>query len=328
MGKIDLGNGVEVEMLGTSCGSRDFHLTEKEALAAIIAVEDILGAEGFLLGEKFEMDSELDNGFYLYAPDGNYPGDTAYKNFSNLYEVLKCLGQERIHAEMLEADYKGFFNGDGINWPHPIAEKALILIEDRGYVQDLLKAITPGVRDAMKDRFYGSDEETLRRCEALLNDGPEAAYFKYDDLGRQDFDALGYLSDKLIATKIMDTQSAYDVIEYDGKVCEVYVDNGDISDFKEEIENGTLVVCAFDSYRELIDAQKGMILDDFQDIGLYDDEGNWSFYLTEKELRFIGLSKELAQAKAQENIDVLVENAKERTGGTPAREQEKEVEMG
>lgn len=306
-------NETEVEVLGGSQGASAGGFTEKEILAALIAVEDILGAEGFLLGEKFEVGYEPDNGFYLHALDGEYPGDTAYKRYPNLEEVL---------AQAVPAQRKA-----------AMGESALILIENRGYLQGLLRAITPGMRMDMKDKYYGADEESLKRCEALLNEGPEAAYFGYDDLGRQDFDALGYLVDRAIAAKIMGTQSAYQVIEYNGQLCEVYVDRGDISDFADEIENGTLLdyeghaVWAFDSYRELIDAQKEMILEDLRDMALYEVDGSWEFYLSENELRHIGLANELAQAKAQEGVDGLVANAKGRTGGEPARGQEKEVEM-
>lgn len=55
----------------------------------------------------------------------------------------------------------------------------------------------------------------------------------------------------------------------------------------------------------------------------------WLFYRLKDEVLSLGgaIGKEAKapQAKAQENVDELVANAKERTGGTPARVQEKEV---
>ena len=300
--------------------------SEKEILAAIIAVEDVLDMEGFSLGEAIiEEGVERRHVFQLDDNEREYQGAIWYESFATVRDVLDRL--ERYHTEKLEADYEEFAE-NGLDVPDPMVEKALILIENHTYIRDLFGAVDADTRDAMRDKYYGKDGgENIKRAEALFNYGPSDDYVGIDSAGRLDIDALGYLADRLIAMKIMDTQSAYEVIEYNGQLCEVYVDNGDISDFAEEIKNGTLPecegVCAYDSYRELIDAQKEMILEDFRDIGLYDDDGNWNFYLTEKELIHIGLGDVLEKEKA--GLAGVLAEARERSGVAPMEDKEQDL---
>lgn len=295
-------NGETIPVLGVSQSPLTTEFCEKEILAAIIAVEDILNMEGFSLGEDFgDWGSERRGVFQLYDNEGEYAGEIYNESFSTLLDVVERL--ERHHKEKLLADYDEFAE-NGLDSPDPMVAKALILIENHTYIQDLLGSVDANVRAAMKEKYYGKDgSENIKRTEALFNYGPSDSYVGIDSLGRLDIDALGYLVDRLIAAKIMDTQGAYEVIEYNEQLCEVYVDNGDIGDFVDEIDNGTLLecegVCAYDSYQELIDAQKAMILEDFRDIGLYDDQRNWNFYLTEKELVHIGLGDALEKEKAE-----------------------------
>lgn len=300
---------LEMAALGASHGREKF--CEKEVLAAIIAVEDILNMEGFSLEEEiFEDGIERKHMFRLDDNEREYLGDIWNEKFRTLLEVVERL--ERYHEEKLQADYDEFAE-NGLEAPDPMVAKALILIENHTYIRDLLGSINADTREAIKNKYYGVEgSENIKRAEALFRFGPSDEYVGFDSLGRLDIDALGYLADRLIAAKIMDTQSAYEVIEYNGQLCEVYVDNGDINDFVSEVKSGTLLkcegVCAFDSYRELIGAQKEMILDDFRDVGIYHDDGSWGFYLTEKELQHIGLGEALERAKAEsENMkDFLI----------------------
>lgn len=306
--------------------------SEKEIFAAIIAVEDILNMEGFsLIEEIVEEGIERKHVFQLDDNEREYSGCIWNETFSTLLDVMERL--ELIHEEKLQADYDEFAE-NGLDALDPMVEKALILIENHTYIRDLFGAVDVDTRDAMRDKYYGKDGgENIKRAEALFNYGPSDVYVVLDSAGRLDIDALGYLTDRLIAAKIMDTQSAYEVIEYNGQLCEVYVDNGDISDFAEVIKNGTLLecdgVCAYDSYRELIDAQKEMILEDFRDIGLYDDKGNWNFYLTEKELVYIGLGAALAKEKEEHQVSLkdMLDEAKDRADEKPALGNEKEIDM-
>lgn len=195
--------------------------------------------------------------------------------------------------------------------------KAKIILDDNGgYGFELIRELyNPANKDelrVLKEKYLGEDGQSLDQFVKLFPQGEVYTYFGFDSVGRMTFDSLGYLADRVIASKIAETQSAYTTIEYGGEVCEVYVDNGDISDFKEEIENGTLLecegVCHFESYRDYIEGQVGVILDDFNDIGLYERDGSWGFYLTEKELQYIGLGDALEKEKAEyENMkDILV----------------------
>lgn len=181
--------------------------------------------------------------------------------------------------------------------------KGQIIFDDKGYAFELMRGLfNPANKSelkSLKETYLGEDGRDLGRFVQLFPQGEVYTYWGFDSAGRMTFDAPGYLVDRLIAAKIMETQSAYEVVEYDGFVCEVYVGNGSIHDFKERIENGTLLacngVCAYDTYRDLIESQKELVLEDFRDVGIYDDEENWSFYLTEKELVRIGLGEEIAK---------------------------------
>ena len=344
MGMFELDNGLEVSVLGTSSGQKKF--SEQEIMAAVIAVEDILGMVGFSLGEAIvEEDADRRHVFQLFDNKGEYAGGIWYESFATLLDVVdRVVGPSDapqvsglMDWTMGEVSANGdYLDGVVREQRKAMVEKALVLIENRTYIRDLFRSIDADTREALKNRYYGTGFEKAAMFMSLMNDGPEEHYLRCDYDGFLDFDALGYLADKSIAIKIMDTQSAYEVIEYNGQLCEVYVDNGDINDFAGEIKNGTLlnydgdVVCAFNSYEELIDAQKGMILDDFRDVGLYDDEGNWNFYLTEKELVHIGLRAELDKEKeeAQVYLNDILSNAKTRADVSPAHENGTEIEIG
>lgn len=333
MNVVRMDNGMEVPVLGIPQGVPTDGFSEKEILAALIAVEDILNMEGFSLGEEIvEEDIQRRHVFFLYDNEGEYVGDIWQEKFGTLRDVIDSL--EGSHEDKLQGDYDTYAE-NGMENPDQMVEKALILLENRTYIRELLGSIDADVRVAMKEKYYGIEGGTnIKRAEALFNYGPADDYVRFDSAGRLDIDALGYLADKLIAAKIMDTQSAYEAIEYNGQLCEVYVDNGDISDFAEEIENGTLLECegvvAYNSYRELIDAQKWLIRDDFNDIGLYDDEGNWEFYLTEKELIHIGLSKELEKEKTEymaESVGELIADAGVRASDVDASSKEQDFDL-
>lgn len=158
--------------------------------------------------------------------------------------------------------------------------------------------------------FFGSDY-----CRKLLSSINAAEYTDYVETGFGknvnrlkeyennwfDKDPLSYLINRDIAQKIIGTESAYVMAEYDGHIyLSAYdtFDNEDdfVSAIKEcELPDGEFDnrydFTIYDSYAEFIDDEVGQVEEDMVDIGLT-DEDEWAFYLSFKELVYIGIDKE------------------------------------
>lgn len=320
---------------------------ERELAAGVLAAEEILAMEGFSLGVRVGSleDAEWSGRnaedvvgkqvFYLISGDGEYLDGMERQVFLSLGDVLEKLSG--FHDGVLGEYYEDVKDGHGKLGKK--VEKALILLEDKGYVEDLWKAINAEVYQDVYLNFIGKNRDDLRLVHQLFFAGERMEYGGFDGIGRATFDAIGYLADRCIAGKIAETQSAYQVIEYDGLVCEVYVDNGDIGDFQKEILDGTLlklgedIVCPFETYRGYIEAQVNLVIEDMRDIGLYESDGSWGFYLTEIELRLIGLGAELEkelnlQRPAQAVVNDVLKNVGNRTNAEHSVRKEGGLELG
>lgn len=113
--------------------------------------------------------------------------------------------------------------------------------------------------------------------------------------------ASSYTPEKTMALKIMENQSAYQMIEYREKIFISAYDTFDSKDeFLEALKECKLPDGSFDNrydftiynnYHEIISREYNQVLEDIQDIGLWHNE-RWDFYLTRDELETMGVPKE------------------------------------
>lgn len=292
--------------------------SEKDVFAAVRAVEEIVDMEDFGL---FVDEDEGELCFALEDHQGANLGDIESDRFDSLGGVLDRM--EIYHNDYLYEDYQERVCNK-VEIPQDDWCRKAILFLESGFCQDLLMDIDVETYQKYKDKELdevGIDSDEIEKyvADRLLHSG--------------DFDAVGYLLDKDIALKIMDTQSAYDVVEYKGVIYELYnpdVPGVSIVEFEEALETGNFSDFEFwvhETFADLIDAQKKMILDDFHDIGFYDDEGNWEFYLSEYELEYIGLGVEKDKALSEyKAVDELVSEASERSENFAGESGQREVE--
>lgn len=107
-------------------------------------------------------------------------------------------------------------------------------------------------------------------------------------------EAVRHLIDKNIVMKIFENLMAKKIAEHDG-VIYVSAYNAPF-DSNEEFLNAALNEIEFkefedffqfSSYGDIIESERQQILDDIQDLGLYDENGYWNFYLTPEEFRYL-----------------------------------------
>ena len=113
--------------------------------------------------------------------------------------------------------------------------------------------------------------------------------------------ASGYTPEKTMALKIMENQSAYQMVKYGEKIFISAYDTFDSKDeFLEAIKECKLPDGSFDNrydftiynnYHEIISGEYNQVLEDIQDIGLWHN-GKWDFYLTRDELETMGVPKD------------------------------------
>ena len=116
--------------------------------------------------------------------------------------------------------------------------------------------------------------------------------------------ASSYTPEKTMALKIMENQSAYQMVEYREKIFISAYDTFDSKDeFLEAIKECKLPDGSFDNrydftiynnYHEIISGEYNQVLEDIQDIGLWHNE-RWDFYLTRDELETMGVPKEFIE---------------------------------
>lgn len=116
--------------------------------------------------------------------------------------------------------------------------------------------------------------------------------------------ASSYTPEKTMALKIMENQSAYQMVEYGEKIFISAYDTFDSKDeFLEAIKecklpddsfNNRYDFTIFNNYHEIISGEYNQVLEDIQDIGLWHNE-RWDFYLTRDELETMGVPKEFIE---------------------------------
>lgn len=116
--------------------------------------------------------------------------------------------------------------------------------------------------------------------------------------------ASSYTPEKTMALKIMENQSAYQMVEYGEKIFISAYDTFDSKDeFLEAIKecklpdgsfNNRYDFTIYNNYHEIISGEYNQVLEDIQDIGLWHNE-RWDFYLTRDELETMGVPKKFIE---------------------------------
>lgn len=294
---------------------------DKEIIAAINVVHQILDIEEFSL-EVSEYDSDIPDTqelrFNLVDGQGANLGGIEEESFDNLASIIDRM--DTYHSDYLYRAFGERQDGGEVIPPDDYDRKLLMLLES-DYCTDLLSTITASVYTDYVHTSYGkyhnTTEDRLKENKGL--------------------DELSYLLNKDIAQKIIETQSAYVMVEYndkvylsfygfgDGKYYEAIIEDGAIIDDlskpvdpKEVLlrdikcdlqvydENGNNeIFTTYDNYGELIKEQLGQVLDDFDDIGLTDENGNWDFYLSKNELIYIGIDEKIIENHLKEEQELV-----------------------
>ncbi len=266
---------------------------EKEVFAAIKVVEEILDVEDFDIDIVY--DAVLSgNAFCLIDRQGAYLGDIDSDRFSNLGSVIDRT--DTYHHDSFYDDYKKRVKAREEIPQNDWDRKILIFFESK-YCQELLMAIDVETYLAYKDKQLN---------DIKLNHGESEKYVNED--GR--FDDVGYLCDKSIAVAIMNTQSGYPMVEYNNSIyvaahCDWYDNTQQMFD---DLRAGENSYCNnYSSYGILVETELYQVKDDMHDIGLYNEKDDWSFYLSEYELEYIGLGEELEELQNQyDTEDMLI----------------------
>lgn len=250
---------------------------EKDIVAAIKVVKSILCTEEFKLGIKNIDDEPY---FYLVNYEGLANlGDIESETFDNLACVIDRL--ENYHNDyFLEAYCDKTYNKYGQEIVSEYALPYWILLNS-DFFAELLSDITPFVYT----HFTNEGPDAVEGNHSLLND------FHED---------VEYLVYKNIAEKVIGNQSAYTMVEKDGKIyLSCYGYEGDIYSFYDLIskEGNEDLYTVYDNYKEVVDAEKQQIFNDLSDLG------SEEHYLSYYEFEYIGYVKDYYKVKEKEVME-------------------------
>lgn len=271
--------------------------TDKEIIAAINIVNSVLEVEDFALdvGEystdgsgwttelKFDVDDMQNNG---RLEDKIFDNLSDVIEATNVYSSLLDSFDNRVGAETIPQD----------DWDR----KALIFLTS-DYCKELLSSITASTYSDYVKTGFGKNQDRLKENEGI--------------------DELSLLLDKDIAQKIIETQYAYVMVEYNDKVYLSYYGYGDNKYYEPVIDSDGVIIdevlgnpidpkeallmdikspiqmydengnnetfTTYDNYGELIKSQLGQVVNDITVLGLYE------MYLSRYELEYIGLETEI-----------------------------------
>lgn len=169
-------------------------------------------------------------------------------------------------------------------------------------------------KDILGDREFITDEE----FEML-----EAEYVeKIEELLEQKTDKNNELNEefyKNICNKYINTMSKEMLLEIDNRIVHIFIedeyinlkDNGVINthNFRNYLDDN-FEIYAYNSYQELCERLiKDEIFYDIKDLGLYDENNQWNFYINQEELEKLGYDFEEKEEKiTDETIKEILEN--------------------
>ena len=271
--------------------------SDKEIIAAINIVHQILDIEDFSL-EVSEYDSNIPDTQELRfnlvdRQSGNLGGiEEAFDNLASVIDRMDIYHTDSLYRAFEERQERG-----EVIPPDDYDRKLLMFLES-DYCTDLLSTITASMYTDYVHTSYGkyfnSNTDRLKENEGI--------------------DELSYLLDKDIAQKIMNTQSAYVMVEYKGHIyISAYDTFENVNEFisaikKCELPNGEFDnrydMTIYDDYNELIEDEYGQVCEDIEDIGLTENS-KWNFYLTRNEMIYIGIDEKDIDAELKSNENEL-----------------------
>lgn len=297
---------------------------EKDIVAAMLVVGEIMDLEEFELQTRVASyrDAELQyddslEGQTVFAINDLQGGDWSKINC----DVMLNLGHvmERLEFPHNDYFYAAYDNRKAVGEDIPRDDwdrKVLVFLESE-FCQDLLMSIDVQTYLKYEEKYFSDVKGAPTYIDFLgeLNPGEREKYVR-DDVN---FDAVGYLCDKAIALKIMDTQSAYPMVEYGNSI---YVAaHGDWYDSPQDIlkdlSAGENSFCNnYSNYGTLVETELYQVKDDMNDLGLVNEFDVWEFYLSEYELEYIGLGDEKDKIKddnKEVEFDEVLANASVRS---------------
>lgn len=255
---------------------------DTEIIAAINTVKDILDLEEFDIDvvEVGDGDWGTSLEFKLIDKQGGNLGNIESEQFDNLASIIDRL--DIYHNDYLYKSFEERKNAGEVIERNDWDRKILMFIESN-YCGGLLEHISASVYSDYVATGFGLNEDRL------------------DENKEKGIDDLDYLLYKDIAQKIIGSQSAYVMVEYND---EIYISAYDtfeteeelISAIKEcELPSGNFYnrydMSFYDSYKQVVEDEYNQVREDMNDIGLLDDGGQWKFYLSQDEMIFMGIDE-------------------------------------
>ena len=259
---------------------------DTEIIAAINTVKDILDLEDFDVDVVEVADGDWGTSleFKLIDKQGGNLGNIESEQFDNLASIIDRL--DIYHNDYLYKSFEERKNAGEVIERNDWDRKILMFIESN-YCGGLLEHISASVYSDYVATGFGLNEDRL------------------DENKEKGIDDLDYLLYKDIAQKIIGSQSAYVMVEYND---EIYISAYDtfeteeelISAIKEcELPSGNFYnrydMSFYDSYKQVLEHEYNQVREDMNDIGLLDDGGQWKFYLSQDEMIFIGIDENIIE---------------------------------